>query len=300
MRELMNLVEAAVATFRLHPALNPDNYVMTDSLGDYERWEAMTYLANSTDSGPSPKGKLKPVGYIMISLKDDTIIPISRNDEHNKGFDLMYELEKKTKGAINADDFLPIWSYGNNYIYSKEEAPELLIALTKFLSYGGPNGVLKGTSGMRGLAMSSKQFIAAGGEYEAKKHELSPLGAEVYADLQALSTAIQKASVSDSRSLTGAAFQVAGVLLKLLARDRLLEKGIDFKAIEALKPQLRDLQKAGDLRGLEEMFFGFNGVKNVIHNSLRAALKDKTSWDSEELQSIWGDLDLAVDMLGRL
>jgi hypothetical protein len=286
-------------SFCLHPSLDPKKYVMTNNLADFEEWKAMTYEGNSRGEGDPDVGKMGSVGYIMISLKDNTIIPMSRSDEHNKGYDTLEFLQRKTKGAIKSANYLPIWSYGNNYIYNKSEVPDLLNALEKFLSYGGPDGVLKGTSTMRGLAMTSRQFVDSRGNYEATKHELAPLGAEVYADLKTLSETIRRARSTDLRSATGVAFQAAKVLVKLLARDRLLSKGIDYKAVESLGPHLRDLQKSGDLGGLEEMFFGFDGVKNVIHNSIREALKDKDSWTSEDLKSVWGDLDLAVDMLGR-
>ncbi len=308
MREYIRLVESVLnegaGTFRLHPALNPENYVMTASLADHEKWQAMTYDGSSAGEKDARKGQMGGIGYVMISLKDDTIIPISRSDEHHRGADTLYTLSRKTKGAIDPSDYLPIWSYGNNYIYNKSEAPILLTALTKFIAYGGKNGVLKGSSGLRGIAMSSKQFIASGGNVEVSAGKLAPLGAEIYEGFENLAQALRKArSNPEARSVAGAAFEAAIGLLRLLMRDRLEEKGIDVKEIETLMPKLRQIKQERNVQALEELFFGFHGVKNTIHNNLRAAQKRAQAgeevWRDGDLKAIWGDIDLAVDMLGR-
>ena len=87
MRDFIKIIsEAQGASFRLMPGLDPNKYVMTDSLRSVNKWWAYTYVGDSSPEGkPDTMGE---VGYIMISLRDNTIIPIS----HHRGMDLLFDL----------------------------------------------------------------------------------------------------------------------------------------------------------------------------------------------------------------
>ncbi len=311
MRPFINIITEAQtpkASFRLHPALDPNNYIMTNSLRDHSKWRAMTYVGNNSDNGET--GHLHEVGYIMISLVDDTIIPISRDDEHHMGRDLLHDLRdgtypsyksKSKKLDINPEDYIPIWSLGNNYIYSQEDAKVLLPALTKFLSYGGKDGILKGTSDFSGRMMHSSEFVAAGGQMVIVEHgKLAPVGLRVYNQFNELATIIGKLSDDDDRIKMRPAFVKAAELCKFLTSDYSFMKLGIWKMVEGIGPALKDAQKANDLQALRELFFGFHGVKNTMHIEMKKTAKDKDAWAYRDLAAIWGDLDLAIDMLARM
>ena len=300
--EAQTVVEAKSASFVLHPALNPDNYQITDNLRDIDKWRALTYMGNSGGDA----GEMHEVGYVMISLTDNTIVPISRNDEHHMGRDLMYSFEdgsytKRGKPLpIDADNYIPVWS-GSNYIYNENEAPTLLIAFTKFLSYGGRDGVLTGTQDLRGRMMHLSDFVASGGHTgKIEPGNLAPIGARIYGELKQLSDMIVAMGTEPDRVKSRAAFLKAAQLCKYLSSEYAFTKTGVWKFVEDAPQRLKEMQKENDVRGLEKYLFGFDGLKNTMHNALRDAVKSNHSWVIQDMEGIWGDPNLAIDMLGRL
>ncbi len=303
-----DLFEGPKALFRLHPALDPNNYVMTHTLRDHEKWRAKTYVNNN--GGEESADGLQNVGYIMISLVDNTIVPISRDDEHHMGSDLMYDLasgdypgpgKKKDKALdINPSQFLPIWSYGQNYIYHEREIKPLLIALEKFLSYGGTDGILTGTNDFRGRLVRLSDFVKSKGQdlLIVSPGKLAPVGQRIYDDFKTLSEAIVQAQDSDDRIKLRPVFTFAAKLLKDLPLTLMWGLGIDVDYAKSWPGLLRELQKNNDLQGLRELFFGFHGIKNQMHVHMKAKKDD--NWHKDDLSGIWGDVDLAIDMLARL
>lgn len=297
------LTEGQRASFRLHPALNPTNYVMTDSIADYDMWRAMTYVCNNAGSDETlGKGDLYEVGYIMISLVDDTIIPISRLDEHHMGRDVLYSLARKYK--FSDGDYLPIWPGGNNYIYNKSEIEPLRTALSKFLSYGGGDGMVCGTSDMRGVMMTASQFVESGGDVEIKPGEIAPVGKMILAQYTQLANALAAARGDARPSTAGAAFKTATNVARMHVRFLYdIEMSGSMADTQALVGQVRDLQKENDLQGLSALFFGHIGVKNRMHGALKQAYEKhkRGEWvfGYDKTEAIWGDIPLAIDMLGR-
>jgi hypothetical protein len=305
MRKFIDIVleaEKKSASFVLHPALNPDNYQITDNLRDIDKWRVLTYLGNSGGN----EGELHEVGYVMISLVDNTIVPISRNDEHNMGRDLMYSFEdgsyvKKGKPLpIDADSYIPVWS-GSNYIYNASEAPSLLIAFSKFLSYGGRDGILTGTQDLRGRMMHLSDFVASGGHTgKIEPGKLAPIGARIYTELKELSEMIVAMGPEPDRIRAQPAFLKAAKLCKYLSSEYALLKSGVWKFAEEAPSRLKAMQKENDVKALEQFIFGFDGLKNIMHNKLRDDLKSGYAWVIDDLEGIWGDTALAIDMLGRL
>lgn len=311
MRPFINIITEAQtikrAPFRLHPALDPNNYVMTNSLRDHSKWQARAYVGNNSNTGET--GQMTEVGYIMISLVDDTIIPISRDDEHHMGRDLLYDLSdgtyptyksKSKKLDINPTQYIPIWKYGSNYIYDQSEVKNMLIGLTKFLAYGGPDGVLVGTNDYRGQMMHSSDFIAAGGFTTITQGKLAPVGQRVYDRFDELAKLISAASDNDDRIKLRPIFVKTAELCKYLSGDITFIKLGIFDMVKEAGPKLKEIQKENDLQALRELVFGFDGIKNTMHKHIKKVAADKDSWSRNDLIAIWGDLDLAIDMLARM
>lgn len=292
------LIAESRAKFRLHPGLNPEDYQITDNLRDVSKWRCRIYAGDDRPDSDH-------VGYVMISLKDDTIVPIARGDEHHRGMDLMYDFQNGyKKGSFKiakvpnliASDYIPIWAHGTNYIYDPREVPELLVGLTKFLSYGGQDGVLMGSSQMTGKIVKYTTFLAAKGNLEIKAGTLAPLGQKIYDDFKALAQALRGLEDAD-RIKAKPAFTLAAKLLKEIPVPIVYKLGLDLDQFRALPAQLRSLQKENDYKGLEDLFFGFHGIKNQMHTFIKTN-KDNM-WHDREIKGVWGDADLAIDMLGR-
>lgn len=300
MRHIIDLVEARKTSFQLHPALDPSNYVITDSLSDVDSWKAMTYSANSGGK----KGVMADVGYIMIGLSTNAIIPMSRNDEHHQGWDTIWDLIEKKRMDIDTDDFVSIWPHGTNYIYSPSETPKMLKALTKLLAYGGKDGILRGTNDMRNIAVTYSDFVKLKGKVVIKPGTLAPLGARIVEAYRALADKIALARNTDQRSVRAAAFVEALAVIRMhMSLMLTLYVGTSDRLKEMTK-QVGEMKKNDDVQGLEELFFGFNSLKNEMHNALRE-FKRKTDkgerdyFNEDKMNSVWGDIGLAIDMLGR-
>lgn len=314
--DYVTLLEAAVSRqqFRLHPALDANKYQLTNNMRDAPtKWKAYCYMGfDATDPKNSiHEGDMSPVGYVMISLKDNTIIPISRGDEHHKGYELLRDLSKwaykKKKELINPDDYLPIWCHGSNYIYSKSEIPNLLIALKKYLSYGGKDGPLNGTYELKDVLMSLSQFVERDGNTELTKNTLNPMGERFFNGFVKLADDIRAARNSHSPSLTGKAFQTATKLAAELRTCLWYLNLSDTEYAILVDPKIiSSMRKEEDgLRQLEEAFFGFSGVKNNIHNKLREYLVRQSkgevdNWNDPQIKALWGNVELAVDKLGSI
>lgn len=307
------LLEAALArkSFRLHPGLDPAKYQITDNMRDAPtKWQVYCYQGfTATDPSKSiEEGQMSPVGYVMISLVDDTIIPISRGDEHHRGYDVLHhELGKEIKrngSSVNPRDYLPVWSYGSNYIYSESDIKPMLIALTKFLSYGGLDGPLQGAQDLRHVVMNSSQFVAAKGNVTLVPDKLAPAGERIFEEFQALALAFREARNSHSPSAVGRAFQTA---IKFAAKLRPFIYYLAINNYDILyKPEiLNAMRKEGDLQKLEEAFFGFHGLKNSIHNQLREYVIRQSKgevdhWKDDKIKALWGNVELAVDKFGTI
>lgn len=293
------LLETANAEFRLHPALDPQNYSMTNSLRDVRKWKALTYVANSGGQ----VGDMGEVGYVMVSLTDNSIIPISREDEHNMGKDLLYDFmegtytKPKKPLPIDPESFYPVWPMAN-YVRDEKQAKALLPALKKYLAYGGNDGTVVGTQQMRGRMMHFSDFIATEGKVELVTGKLAPIGQRVYDHLDELSKMIAAAQDTDDRIKLQPIFRKAIELCRYLASDYCFLKLDVMKMAEQAPKEIRVLQKANDLQGLRELIFGFDGIKNTMHRRMKKAMENE--WFAEDMQAIWGDTDLAIAMLGNL
>jgi hypothetical protein len=273
-------------TFRLHPAFDPKNYVMTDSLRDVRNWRAMTYAGNSIGRDGPKIGEMGPVEYVMISKIDNTIIPISRSDEHHCGRDMLYEI------GVNDDDFIPIFADGNNYIYFEEDIPDMVNVLRKFLSYGGIDGYLKGANSLTGFVMTLSGFVNSDGNVNINPGELASTGKKIISEYKKLVDACDIARADPERvSLLGTAKQQAKRVVGTV-RDISYLMGVSVTKTDVI-------DACSSVDELEQVMFGFKSLKNDMHNALRKAKKESKSYDHEIMSRLWGDIDLAIDILGR-
>ncbi len=299
MRKIIDIINEAQSSFQLHPELDPSKYVMTSSLKDVNRWKAYCYVGNNGDDNLH---QMMDTGYIMISLSTNYIIPIARDDEHHTGVDLLYDFVSGEadgkKRKIDISDFYPIWSKGNNYIFHEEDIEPLYKAAKKYLSYGGYDGPLKGSNNYRGITMHLSDFVNNGGKLElSPPGKLAPIGNRVYEILKELSDELTPLLGSSDRIKNMKVFNKTLAMLKYFI-PLSYELGIDVKDRVA---ELKTLQKNNDMDGLEELVFGFRGIKNEIHIAIKKAYKaGKKDYSYQIFSEVWGDLELANAMLARM
>lgn len=84
-----------------------------------------------------------------------------------------------------------------------------------------------------------------------------------------------------------------------------LEK-VTIYSTEDEKSVLLDIMKAESLGGeegikkLEQLFFGFDGFKNKLHNQIRKAISTTYDFERRDMLGIFGDLELANHLFGSL
>jgi hypothetical protein len=291
-------------TFRLDPALDPANYSITKTMKDCSKWKAMTYAGDDRYNN----NEMTEVGYVMISLTRDTIIPISRGDEHHRGYDLLYDFasgeftqyyNKKAKRIpldINPTDYFPMWRDGRSYLYNTSEAKPLMIAAEKFLKYGGPDGIVAMRQDFREQTMHLSDFINANGNnIDVPAGELSPAGKRLFDKFENLALAIRDLGNDPDRIKALPVFKQAADLVQnciILA----YELSLSYTDLQKIIQELALLRKENDVKSLEKIIFGFHGLKNTIH----VEMKKSDKWTVDRLQAFWGDLDLAIDLFSRI
>lgn len=292
-------------SFALHPSLDPNKYQISDSLRSVQSWKAYTYVNNNADVG---KGNFDKVGYVMISKTNNTIIPISRSDEHNQGFDLLWDMiegntAEKIKHDIDINDYVAVWPHGNNYIHTQKDIPDWLTVLKKFISYGGnPDGIVHGPRDSRGHILRIADFISHDGDFTIQQGKLAPLGQVLYDNFKNLAEMIRSVDGGD-RIKTTQAFVAAVKFAKMLP-DISSKLGVPYNDLLALPKKIKELQKENNIQGLDELFFGFDSLKNKIHINMKKTFAEQQAgqspWMWGDITAVWGDVELAIDLLGRI
>lgn len=285
----MRLYEV-LGTFSLHPKVNSEDYQIGSSLRDVGKWKARIILANNTNS---PPGEMDDIHYVMISLKDNTLIPIARGDEHHTGYDLIRHL------GLNPSDFYPI-TRGGNYIYREDEIPSALIAVQKWLDWGGVDAEIASTAGS-GLTFKIhlSDFLASEGKYRSEKGMLAPYGEKLMAAFADTAQAIRQAAATapaNERQIR-VAFRKAKAIVKILSEG--IEVDRDWGLYSSFTEAFPQMEKDLNLTWLEEKLFGFPSVKNSIHSRLKDALS-KGGYDLKRAEPFWGDVELAIHRLGDI
>lgn len=286
-----------MTNFILHPRLNSENYKITNSFASVDRWQAIVYEGNS---GRVPVGDFDKVGYVMISMKDNTIIPVARSDEHHTGWDMMERFQR----IIPIDNYYSFWSHGNNYVYDLNDIKSLIIVGRKFLSWGGKDCTVIGNSSLHGKLVTLSYLIKTR-TMAAPAHQLAPLGQAILDGYKDVAAAVSNARGSELKSSRAKIYVAALTLYNFLLRNALNIDGLDITQLDNDHKTLQEFKKTdASLNEIEQLLFGFNSIKNKLHNHMRSVLTKiqkggKLSYTEDKMIGVWGDLELAVDWLGR-
>lgn len=298
MREYMKLVESLLegkADYSLYPGLDASRYSM---VGPPDRWKAPSYL--------EPEKGQENVGYVMFSLDNNYIIPLARSDEHRTGYEVMFEFTKKKRyyketpylPDLNPRRFVPVFVHGANHLYYQDDIPDFLKAVRKYFDLGGKDGVLYGAGELgksfKGVYLSD--FVRLNGNVVVHPEEVSVNGERLLSELDLASKAVMHAlQTKKPVDIRNAAKQCL-VLHRIMSGPYFVLYGDEHSEFTKAYPKLIDqLTKAGDIEGIEKATFGFGGLQNRFHSSLKKIMsKDSSSWAKEDAVKFFGDVDALI------
>ena len=273
------------------------NFQITSNINEADKWKVKILIGNSMSEGEKV-GDWDDVGYIMISLKDNTIIPIARSDEHRRGYEVLADYYH-----LSYNDYYPLWIYGKNYPYDMKDLKQLEIALQKAQSYG--------------LVFEDNNPII---NFYYLKNRYPEIYPENYPDNISAKDYFANAyneRKPDNISEKGKELVQAFELLTKCFEDKTLQK-------RKLKNQIKNLYKVGSSIGLNsnyaqpfispieyeemieavdfedneeniwDMFFGFNGWRNKFHQRLRRNI------NNNKLNEQLGNVAEVIQLMSRI
>jgi hypothetical protein len=307
-------------------SLFPDSLPQADyelglTLEDVRTWRAPILLGNSL--GRDAKvGDMEGVGYVMVAIKGPPcFIPVAHSDEHNQGFDLLRKMAKQWK--IQPSDFIALCPHHTGaYLHSMREAPQLVEALRRWHVARGPEVMITYAGydderPARRWTIGSRDFLRGDGHPLPGKDGLLPTGQRFVDALTRIRDALVRLrdpsnalsfEIHDRggmRKLAAAAHETVDCassmreVTYMLSRAGLFGFGHGATTEDARAiwhARLDGLLDEADVTGVETMFLRHDGLKNMVHQAIRNA----TSISRDRLEEVFGDLDLANDIMGRI
>lgn len=249
-------------------------YKITGNFTNINRWEAKIVIGNSLGSGQQV-GDWDGINYIMIPDKTNIIIPIAMGDEHQIGYEALYDYFYKKK-LVPKDNYISI-SKGFNAIYDIENQKDLnlyLQAYTNWIKNKGEDSelVIISRGKWRGK-ISSFLDTFTGKNFEEFSRILSGEPEEVVITKEGKKfvNLIEQFYRDFKKRNYDFAFNSAFALLQI--SKKLLNRS-DYSKLEN---EYFNIEARQDTSKLEDFVLGFNGIKNIIHNLIRK--KDRTIED---------------------
>lgn len=285
--------------FRLNDKLNPKNYRNIGDINNVANWEAKILTGNSLSSGKR-KGQWEEVGYIWFSLVDNTIVPLSRSDEHHQGYDALCDF------GINASDYYPIFLGGdhynsdnNQYPYEEKDLPELKIILLKLQHAGYDISKIKIhmsyiTHDFNEVISGEKFVLDNYGREKFQDQPLTKLGKSLIKTLQNLSKTYQllqkgRKTTNDLFAVVNDLYEVCGDI-KLDSNDKLFNSVM----LDNVYKDIGVYEQTNNIMYLETTLFGFYGIRNTIHRALRKRQ------DEVNLNKQLGNVKQIVEMISAI
>jgi hypothetical protein len=258
----------------------------------YDNWKAKVVMGNA---GRVKVGAWDKVGYVLISLDSNVIIPIARCDEHHCGFEVLREIYLKRK-LVPKERYEAIFAVGMNYIW-RESVKDTMEAFRRFRAYGGRNSIVRGANECRNYIANMDDFIAGTGSLSVDAEGLSPVGRYVVGKLEAIARGV----VAKRKEVFATAYDfIQWVCDGALETGRVI--ALDEESMLRWDREVLQAEAGMDFERLAQVFFSFKGIKNNFHNRLRAALADKGQYqfDRRDATAFWGQLDAAMAEFHRL
>lgn len=241
------------------------------------------------------------VGYVMVGLNTRVCIPIARDDEHYRGYDLLHILLEND--LIPKDTYIPIFSLGLDYIY-EESIDQHLQAFKIWHELGGPDITLEAWASHdsdKTLQTISKTFVKNGKMSRLRKNTVSEKGREFIQCLVDLGKLGEK-----SRSEVDP--KLKPYIKKLRDLDRIMDQGYlrimksDYIEQSLVVIENDSLSDADKIQQIEELIFGMKSLKKDIHDELKIYSEEEggNSHTRRDLVKVFGDISKAYLLLGKI
>jgi hypothetical protein len=263
------------------------NFRIIGDLSNVENWQAKIILGNSMAENMRV-GNWDKIGYVMISLSSNQIIPIARSDEHSTGYELLQHYIDK--GLVKGNDWTSIWSMGHNYIYKANDENKVE-ALRRYRSYGGINSLVEWPYAKKKAVQFIDEYLNDKG-VEPNVTGISKTGQYVINTLEN----IAKKTLANDESVFKLTYDfVKWINQNSFVMTKALEGSFDEKKWLELT---LSAEATRDFKEIQSLVLGATGIKNRFHNALKHAnIKD---YDYKELLAFWGNVELALLEFRRL
>lgn len=256
-----------MAEFYLPKGVNPKDFQITESMSDVKDWKAKIFVNNSGNEN-QVVGQWDEVGYIMIGLDDNTIVPIARADEHRRGYELLIDYYH-----LDYHNYYPIFYKGKEFPYNEDDLNKLVVALKKAVSYG--LNIYDKQIYMKNInksldTISAKDFLENNGKL-FDDNNILPLGQDLIQAFKYLSEVFNKTTIRGKYSIT--LLNKAIKNLYNVCKKIKIEKNMPLMIPTYYEMMENDIIKYKEEyisnNDLMKHFFGFGGFRNMIHNILR-------------------------------
>lgn len=264
-------------------------YDLTGDASNAPNWKAQVLVGNS---GDTPIGTYEDIYYVLVDLDSNYIIPVARSDEHQLGTDMLYDLYDKYK--LPQGRYVPVAVRGTNYLQNRNDENKVMTleAIKKWVSYGGNKVMIEDQTPDGAVKIDSDTFMELG-KVEPYKGSLSASGRYIVDTFNYLSDTLNKIYKAYRKEPLIKKFNSTALTLLQWLRDTFvfeltpLMKNID-KGIAQIMASGDD-----DYSAAETVIFSHGGIKNAMHNKLRAIEKDPKDYDKNNYQMVFGDLTVA-------
>ena len=258
------------------------NYLAPGNLANVASWQARVMLANSGGK----RGEWDGVGYVLVSLDDNTIVPVARSDEHQTGYELLGWLKRQK--VVGHADFRPIFAIGNNYAQfsDAEEMENMKVAIGKFKTYGGDMDLMfKSWTGGKTTTLGDflEGKIMAG---DNAKPGISDRGNTLIANIEFVAKMrLRWLSYPNNTVARAAAEHLSKAIF-----DAKLARLVPAEVAERWNTEIRNMAVSDEILGgrLFEIALSFNGLKNTIHRTIA------------QHPEFWGDTKAALREMDRI
>jgi hypothetical protein len=305
-------LEAKTQSFII-PSKLKSYYRIDDDIRNSKNWQGKILVLNNSPRGNTKKkGDFEQIRYIAIDLNSNMIVPITILDEHQTGYEMLDVIKKK--GLLPKGDWITIDSWGTNYIYDNEEhKSDMLMALKKFLEYGGdPKSKVQAMGGT--YLGTIEDFISRNGNIKIGKNEIAKLGQDIIDSLEYIAKEylrLEKIKLrgpkeSDVIALAdfckyflGQFLDIDGYIWVLQTNSNVYKDYLTEAKIKKWIQEVNIAEEKLDYVGIVQVIFSANGLKNNLHECLKIASKLE-GYNKRGFESVFGDIDAAIQEFNRI
>ena len=265
-------------------------YDITGNMANARNWKAKIIVGNTLGKGKKV-GDWDKVGYVLISLTSNYIIPISRSDEHHNGYDLLEYLINKYK--IKNLIYECVYLLGNTFVYGGEYHDKEIKAIKKAYEYGARDIIVK-KMGEKNKCMSINEFVENDGDFnKAKKNakklkKVSTESQNFIDNLLEIIKLFEQYRTNPLRQNVKTADNIVNAckrLDKLICKNDILSDILiwDDDKNKKIYKSFEHAIEMNDLDTIDRCLFDMSGIKNIIHMLLRKNNKniEEFFWSNE-------------------